>query len=183
MEKMTISNLFLDAEKVIRERIENMAVTGCINNYIDYMDSSSSESFEREYINALYNHYPAFFEKVIKKDLEDKTADELRKLIADLKWDGAWGIHERDLDEQKEWFEDNFTDGDLYDFIKDEMVTVLNTLIENKKRTKRDIELETLKVQLETVIDNAEYHKKLKEKNEKEFEEIKQKIFDLESQA
>lgn len=183
MKKMTISNLFLDAEKVIRERIENMAVTGCIENYINYMDSSSSESFEREYINKLYEHYPAFFEKVIKKDLEDKTADELRKLIADLKWDGTWGIHERDLDEQKEWFEDNFRDGDLYDSIKEEMITVLNALVEDKKKTKKDKEIVDLKYELKKATDYIDYHDKKRKDTLEEIEKLKQKIFDLESQA
>lgn len=179
MNKMNIENAFKSEETIVREKIASMCVTGCIENYINYIYSESDNSFENKYIDTLYNRKNKFFKSLIKKDLEDLTVDQLKEKICQMEYEGVYGIVDRDSCELIDWIFGTYTDATMFDTIKKELSDALDELLDTLSKTKRQKSIEAAKSRLESTRKELEKFDERKEDLIRRIKEYENELAEL----
>ena len=150
-----ISNYFNDVEKVIREKVENMPLINCVQNFVDYANTSGEDlkncdSFEQEYIKKLSDG--DIIQEILRPYEEDrlskKTKEELLKEALDMICGDFSGYY---CNADYIWDDlECYDDITLYGYIKAYMLRTLDNLVENKKRTLKETEIMELKNRIES---------------------------------
>lgn len=179
---MVIDKMFINDSKILKERVANLPMENCIDNYFNYLDSSS-EGLEQKYIRKLNDRAKAFIAKIELKAIKDKSIDEIKKIYTDIIWDGYYGICEKSWSDVADDYSYTYSCSDIYEDIKQEMSDALEELLIELNTSEKERKLNIIKRDLENKkedlanIDKNTEHRKIQLTNdikrlEKELETI-----------
>lgn len=173
---MKINHVFINQSEVIKGRVKVMSVEGCIKNYFEYLDVAGDDGLEKEYVIRLRYRAKAFVKKLVLNIYKDKTVEEVKETLFNTLWDGFYGYGEKPWDKVVDDITYHYSDKDLYEVIKKEMLDTLDELLEEKsqsekQRIAKDIENQIRRKQ--NTYDDMDNHKA---KLGKEITELKEKL-------
>lgn len=145
---MIIDKMFINESKPLKERVENLPMENCIDNYFNYLDSKS-EGLEQKYINKLNNRAKAFIAKIELKAIKDKDIDEIKKMYTDIIWNGYYGICEKPWSDVADDYSCTYSCSDIYKDIKQEMTDALEELLTELNTSEKEKKLNIIKRDLE----------------------------------
>lgn len=134
---MKINHVFINQAEVIKGRVEIMAVEGCIRNYFEYLDVTGDDGLEEEYVIRLKDRAKAFVKKLVLNIYKDKTIEEVKEILFNTLWDWFYGYNEKPWDEVADDITYHYSDKDLYEVIKKEMLDTLDELLEEKSQSEK----------------------------------------------
>lgn len=175
---LKINNIFIDSEQNIREGIANFSMLNCRSNYTKYLESSSTDEFEKKYILKLNDELDKLCVELYKKSIKNLTEEELREQLIWNERNGIYGIYDRDTESLYEYLKDILTDKEAHEIIKSHMEEILDLMIEANNKTQLDKMIDLKESELVSVIKIIDSYQNLFEKKTKlqeELDELKSK--------
>lgn len=145
---MVIDKMFINDSKALKEKVANIPMENCIDNYFNYLDSSA-EGLERKYITKLNDRAKAFVTKIELKAIEDKNIDEIKNIYVNLVWDGYYGLCEKPWSDVADEYSYSHNCSDMYDDIKKEMTDALEELLTEMNTSEKEKNINRIKKEIE----------------------------------
>ena len=157
---MIINNYFGDETKTIRERINEMPVLNCIENYVNYIHNGEHKGFEKEYATALNNRFKSFLTKAFNMKYGNSSKEKLIKMLVNAEWEGIYGYSESDSYDILNKMQCDYSDDELHELIKTEMLETLEALIAEKTQSAKDKKIQELKRHIESYESDIERYER-----------------------
>jgi len=158
---MKINDIFKNEKNEILKGIENLPVFNCIDNFVQYIDQSTTDKFEQLYIRALREEIEDLGREVIKRELSSLKEDELMEKLVSAYIDPPYSFQSYyDNDELVDFFENNkLNDADAHPLIKEYMLRQYNILVQQldmKSEEKSIISIQEKIAEKERILRNYE---------------------------
>jgi hypothetical protein len=145
---MEIDKMFINDSNILKEKVANLPMENCIDNYFNYLDSRS-EGLEQKYIIKLNDRAKSFIAKIELKAIKDKNIDEIKKMYIDIIWDGFYGMCEKPWSDVADEYSYSHSCKDMYKDIKKEMTEALEELLTELNTSEKEKNIAQLKKSLE----------------------------------
>lgn len=145
---MVIDKMFINDSTALKEKVANIPMENCIDNYFNYLDSYA-EGLEQKYITKLNDRAKAFIAKIELKAIENKNIDEIKKMYVNLIWDGYYGLCEKAWSDVADEYSYSHSCSDMYEDIKEEMTDALEELLTEINTSEKEKNINRIKKELE----------------------------------
>lgn len=167
-----LESLFTNQEDKMRDAIANMEVSGCVENFVNYVQKHNTDGLsplEKQFISKL-----SFFKLMLRYKLsllDDTDKDYLISELAEIYRDGYYGLYDRsECDIAEMLLECN--EANLYPIIKDYMQETLNDLIVMNLETEKMKEERMKQTRIRNLAASIESTKGRLEKETEELEAL-----------
>lgn len=138
----------INQEQKIIENINNIPLENCINNFTTYLtikeeETSNFSSLELDFLNELKSdsNLANFIWKLESKKIKSNSKEELIEKIRILTFEGSRTLDDCYTEDLLDIIEYKFNDADIYQDLKEYMLTTFNNLLKQKKLTRKEEEL------------------------------------------
>lgn len=160
---MEINNVFKNEKDELLERIENLPVFNCIQNFDKYLNTKADSDFERRYITSLNNNIEDLGREILIKNYESLEKEELLKKLVLAHIDAPYSFMSYFENEEIPEFFDNYgyNDADAHSIIKKYMIDEYKKLVDTVEQTSKNQRRKAI----EKLIEEAEQTLNRYEKN------------------